>query len=58
MFKQILKKLNEHNYIVTLELDQCVVRDKEEGKEIEVISNLDKERDIKLRNCYYNLITQ
>lgn len=58
MFKELLKKLHEHNYIVTLEYEQCVIKEKTEGIEVMTISNLDKERDIKLKNCYYNLIVQ
>ena len=56
MFKELLEKLHEHNYIVTLEFEQCVIKDKIEGIEVMAISNIDKDRDIKLRDCYYNLI--
>ena len=56
MFREILQKLAQNNFIVTLEYNCCIVKDKV-GKEISVISYLDKERDEKLKDCYYSLIS-
>lgn len=58
MFREILRKLAEINYIVTLEHNCCIVKNKIENQEFKVIEYLDKDRDKKLRDCYYELILQ
>lgn len=57
MFKEILQKLSEVGYVVTTEYSCLVIRNKECGEEVDVISGFDKDRDIKLSNCYYKLVS-
>ncbi|MCQ4924940.1 hypothetical protein NE686_17705 [Tissierella carlieri] len=58
MFKEILQKLSDVGYIVTTEYTCLVVRSRDRREEVDVISNFDKDRDSKLRKCYYRLISQ
>lgn len=58
MFREILQKLSDVGYIVTAEYTCLVIRDKQQGREVDVISSFDKDKDIKLRNCYYKLVSQ
>ncbi len=57
MFKEMLHLLKKKGFVVTTEFNVLVVREKESNKEVEVIPASDKNRDLKLRNCYYRLIS-
>ena len=58
MLKEMLQNLMNIGYIVTAECSCLVVRDIENKEELEVISLFDKEKDIKLSNCYNRFVSQ
>lgn len=58
MFKKLLESLNKENYKVTIEEGRYIIREKDTGRDYYSISCNDKGKEIKLIECYNNILTK